>query len=187
MVTIGEIMTSDVATVEPEMTLREASEILGDAAVSGAPVTAGERVVGVLSSTDILEFQRSSPGVPAEREDQEEWGRWGTADVWEEDESEDPATYFADYWADVSADMRERFASVEGPEWNVLEEHVVAEVMTRRVVALPPDAGAHEAARLMTEHRIHRVLVLAEDRLQGIVTTADLVRAIAEGRLADGS
>jgi CBS domain-containing protein len=180
MPTIDTIMTREVATLQPEMSLREAVEVLEGAGASGAPVLAGEKIVGVASRTDILEFQGSHPGVPTRRDQQ---GEWGSADVWDQDAEEAPSAYFAEWWDDAGADVYERLADPESPEWDILEEHTVGEIMTRRIVALPPDSDVREASRLMSERRIHRVLVVRDERLEGIVTTMDVVRAVAEGRL----
>lgn len=185
MVRIGEIMTKDVATVEPAMSLREAMEVLADTGASGAPVVASGRVVGVISLTDILDVQSTTPGAPVQRDEQGQWGEWESADLWQEDLSEVPPTYFADYWDDAGADIRERFDQSESPEWDVMEEHTVGEAMTRQVVGLPPEATAREAARLLTANEIHRVLIMKNDRLEGILTTTDLVRALAEGRIGE--
>jgi CBS domain-containing protein len=52
------------------------------------------------------------------------------------------------------------------------------EAMTAPAVTIGPDRPAAEAARLMLEHRVNRLVVLDRDgRLAGIVTRADLVRA----------
>jgi CBS domain-containing protein len=48
-------------TLEPQMTLREAMEILTAREVSGAPVVSGQRVVGVISATDLLSFAAAPP------------------------------------------------------------------------------------------------------------------------------
>lgn len=61
---------------------------------------------------------------------------------------------------------------------------IVPDVMhTKTVVHLTGDASVREAARLMREHNIGAVLVMEEERLEGILTVADLTyRVIAEGR-----
>jgi CBS domain-containing protein len=55
----------------------------------------------------------------------------------------------------------------------------VVEVMTRSVVCVRPDASIEAAAALLHEHNIRRLPVVANGRLVGIVSRADLVRAIA--------
>ena len=53
----------------------------------------------------------------------------------------------------------------------------VAEIMTRDVVCVPPDASVREVARLMLEHRISGVPVVdAERRVLGVVSEGDLLR-----------
>jgi len=53
----------------------------------------------------------------------------------------------------------------------------VADIMTRDVVCVPPDASVRDAARLMLEHRISGVPVVdAERRVLGVVSEGDLLR-----------
>lgn len=179
--TLGDIMSREVITVHPEMTLREVMEVLTDRSVSGAPVVAADRVVGVISATDVLEFEVATPGVPTEREEPTEWGEW-EPETWEEG-AEPPAAYYSEMWSDAGAEVLERFQRIEGPEWDVLREHTVSEAMTRTLCALSPDTDVHVAAEYMLKAAIHRVLVVADARLVGIVTTTDIVRAVAERRL----
>lgn len=107
MVRVHDTMTLDVLTVSPEATLREAAGLLSDEHVSGAPVVAGSKVVGVVSTSDIIEFVADEPGVPTDRPRMVEPSEWPGADV------------------------EARIEATEGPEWNFLEEHTVSEVMTQ--------------------------------------------------------
>jgi signal-transduction protein with cAMP-binding, CBS, and nucleotidyltransferase domain len=73
---------------------------------------------------------------------------------------------------------------VSSPEWNALEEHDVAEVMTRMpLVTLAPDAEVSTAAALMSERGIHRILVTENDCLLGIVSALDIVAAAGRQQL----
>lgn len=56
MLKLRDIMTTDVATATPDMTLREAMSLLSDKHISGAPVVEGSKVVGVFSATDLLVY-----------------------------------------------------------------------------------------------------------------------------------
>jgi CBS domain-containing protein len=59
----------------------------------------------------------------------------------------------------------------------------IREVMTLDPKTVPATASVVEAARAMRENDIGDVIVLAEDRLYGILTDRDIVvRALAEGR-----
>jgi CBS domain-containing protein len=53
------------------------------------------------------------------------------------------------------------------------------DVMTTSVISIGEETEAGEIAPLLTTHRIKRVLVLCDGRIVGIVSRADLVRAIA--------
>lgn len=182
MATVSEIMTRDVTVVDPEDALRNALEIFRSEDMSGAPVARNEEVIGVVSVTDILEFEATNPGVPVARPRQTEWGEFEAPEVWEEGE-ESPSAFFVDYWSDVGAEITARFEEAEQPEWDLLENHIVGEVMTRTVVGLASDATLQEAAERMVEAEVQRILVLDDGELLGIVTATDLVRAVAEGRV----
>lgn len=66
MVKLRDIMTGDVVGFTPDTTLLEAIETLAERHISGAPVLSGNRLVGVLSATDILEFVASNPTMVAD-------------------------------------------------------------------------------------------------------------------------
>lgn len=180
MVEIRDIMSTDVLTLSPESTLREAAELLSSEHIGGAPVVAGREIVGVISSTDVLGFEASSPGSPTTREPSPEWNEPEEGQPGWPEEEENDALYFTEMWADSGVDVLERFSETDRPEWDVLEEHTVSEAMSRRVHALPPGTDVVEAARYLLEHDVHRVLVVQDDTLMGVVTSTDLVRAVAE-------
>lgn len=187
MLKLHDIMATDVVTVSPETTLRDAMDILSAHNVGGAPVVSGEKLVGVVTSSDLMAFLATLPGVPTERPPEGEWAPWEEAPTLEaevEKGDEGAAAFFSEMWDDAGADVTARMEAVRGPEWNVLDEHDVSEIMTRAPLAtLPPNAGADAAGELMKQKKIHRVLVTEGDRLVGIVTALDLARAAGEHRL----
>lgn len=63
--------------------------------------------------------------------------------------------------------------------WNLLAEHI----MTADVITTPPDTLLDDAAALMTERHIHRVVVAAVDaprQALGVCSMTDIVRTLAE-------
>lgn len=175
---VSDIMEPNPVTIDATMSLRQAVEVLQDAGIGGAPVVSGSRLVGVVSSTDILEFEASSPGIPPERSETLEWGDVGAAA--DEAEPEDLAVFFFDRWADSESDVWSRIAETDGPEWDRLEEHTVGEVMSRKLVTVSRDASLPEAARVMLRHRVHRVLVVEGEDLAGLMSSFDFVELLAE-------
>lgn len=55
----------------------------------------------------------------------------------------------------------------------------VEDVMTEKVVTVDQDTSLEEAATLLTEQRLSRAPVLSAGELVGILTKADIVRAIS--------
>jgi CBS domain-containing protein len=64
-----------------------------------------------------------------------------------------------------------------------LGEHTVSEAMTPSVCAVGPEDDLADVARYMVRRKIHRALVMEGERLVGILTTTDIVRAVAERRV----
>jgi CBS domain-containing protein len=173
-----DIMARDVLTLDPDQSLREAVNALSGREVSGAPVVSGGKLVGVISTSDILEFVASTPPVPDVQPDQTEWGEL-ELDEEQVQEDEGAPTFFTDLWSDVGADVLERFYEQGGPEWDLLAENTVESVMTRKPIVLPSDATVGSAARLLLDRGIHRVLIVDDGQLVGIVTSTDLLQTIA--------
>jgi CBS domain-containing protein len=185
MITVRDVMTADVLSVSPELTLRELLETLATRRLSGVPVLASGQVVGVVSGTDLLEFAWESPAVPTERPNVPELEEWQSPEEWEEG-AEPPGAFYHELWADVGADVLERFAEPASPEWDALAEHTVAEVMTRAPLrTVRAGAGLAAAARRMLRAGVHRLLVTEDGRLVGVLAMTDIVRAVAEHRLGD--
>ncbi len=62
---------------------------------------------------------------------------------------------------------------------NFLWHHIpVANVMTRDPISLSPDTPIAEAARLLVEHKIGGLPIVAGGRLVGIITTSDLLETL---------
>jgi CBS domain-containing protein len=189
MLRLRDIMTTDLVRVDPNLTIREAMDEFVAKRISGAPVVAGDEVIGVVSATDLLQFAAALPGVPTERElasdllderDDEE-----AEAMVPRDRSDDPSgMYFTDLWDDSGATVVERMAVPGTAEWNSLEEHTVSEAMTPAPVhALTPDTLVTVAADYMRSAKIHRVLVMTGQELIGVVTTSDITEAVADGKL----
>jgi len=170
---LSEIMSADVVTVGPQASLRELVGVLRDEKVSGVPVVSGGRVIGVVSATDLLDFEFEQPP-----EDATDWEGLGRAT---EEGGDEAVAYYGGSW-DASVDVLERIRMAE-PEWDRLMEHMVSEVMTPAIYSLPPSEDLRSVAKYMIRLNIHRVLVLDDDELIGIASAMDIVRAVAVGIL----
>ncbi len=92
-----------------------------------------------------------------------------------------PRGWFASLFADPGAEA-DRYARTHGA--------TAGDIMTQELVTVPEEATATQIAHMMEERHIRRVLVTTDGRLRGIVSRADLLRALvsppqAEGELSD--
>jgi CBS domain-containing protein len=150
-----DIMTREVFTVGPELSLIDLERDLAAHRVTGAPVVEHGKLVGIVSRSDVdrrLNRERShSAGM---------------------------ATFY------LTVDPGEEERPLPDPTQSALEElrHLrVRDVMTPTIVSVPPEAPIRDVARVMDEHRIHRLLVLDGGELRGLISALDLVRVLARG------
>ena len=78
------------------------------------------------------------------------------------------------WWLDMMVSNEERSR-------DFLKSHAVhvRDVMTRKVISVEEDTPASEIAGILEENRVKRVPVVRGDRLVGIVSRADIIRALA--------
>lgn len=71
---------------------------------------------------------------------------------------------------------------VREDEWsdvpNEVQDLTAADAMTRDLVTIGPDAPVTEVAQLMLKHHIHRVLVVDDSALLGVISSYDLMRVL---------
>ena len=76
---------------------------------------------------------------------------------------------------DLRATFIRQYAGEYAALWDRLQELCAADVMTPGTLSVHPDSPIGEVARLIRENRIHRILVVEDNRLAGILSTFDLV------------
>jgi len=59
-------------------------------------------------------------------------------------------------------------------------ETLVKEIMTTPVISIEPDWTADQCMALMTEKRVRHLPVIEQDRLVGVISIGDVVRAVVE-------
>jgi CBS domain-containing protein len=84
-------------------------------------------------------------------------------------EADKPTGWFASLFGNQERDA-EHYARTHGV--------TARDVMTAEVVAVDPDTLASQVAHLMEDRGIRRVLVTQDGRLKGLVSRADLLRAL---------
>jgi len=160
-VRVADVMQRALVTVAPDLPLHELQELLLRERISGVPVIERERVVGVVSRSNLLrqlEVERSQFATTA-------------------------AFYLEPF--DVETESESQRMQVPAAVAAHFEKLRVRDAMVRDVLSVSPGASLAEAAQLMVARRVHRVLVLEGGRLAGLVSALDLVGLVASGRLAE--
>jgi CBS domain-containing protein len=65
----------------------------------------------------------------------------------------------------------------------LFEGTVVRDLMTPHALTVSPDAEVREAAQQMLYADVHRLFVVDGERVVGVVSTTDIMRAVANGLL----
>jgi CBS domain-containing protein len=148
---VKDVLRRDMRSVQPETEVGEVARLLSDDALPSLPVVEDGRVVGVISQSDLLfqELQDEESVLP------HAFPLLGGMVFLEP----------VDRW-------REQFRRAFGV--------TVRDVMTTDPVTITEDETLHEAARRMVEHDATRLPVVnAQGGLVGVVSRADIVRALA--------
>jgi CBS domain-containing protein len=72
-------------------------------------------------------------------------------------------------------DIVRRIVAKRGPL-----DQKITEVMTKTVITVEPETSLKEAARVMSTNKIHRLPVLKQNKLVGIVAASDFVRNVGK-------
>jgi CBS domain-containing protein len=158
-----DLMQTKVITLPAGASIREAIETFEDERITGVPVVdSGGQVIGMLTARDVARAEHVHSGrIDSER------GDLTMASPREEAMEETPLG-------------EDAFYSREDYSTEVLGEETVGDWMRPGSIAVTPETSLRDVCRTMMSEGIHRVLVLRGQRLEGIVTTTDVVRYLAE-------
>jgi len=148
-----DVMTPDVITVDPDTSVQAVAKLLSERGISGVPVVdAADQLVGIVSEGDLLHRVETGTDRRPER-------LTGRRRSW---------------WLDTIAsddELARDYAKSHG--------RTAKDVMTRDVISVTDTTELADVAMLLATKRIKRVPVLRDGRLVGIVSRANLVRALA--------
>ena len=151
---VRDVMNVRPITVSAEANVSEAARLLRENKISGLPVLDGEKLVGIVSESDLLRLLSV--------EDKKEGGLWlpSPFEVFE--------VPFRDLvkWEQMQASLKD------------VTLKRVAGVMSRNLHEVGPDDSVEEAASIMTRHRINRLPVVKDGRMVGIVTRGDIISGL---------
>ena len=149
-----DLMTSDVLTVQADMPVSELATFLSSHEITGAPVENGDgRVVGVVSVVDIARTESEE----AER------------NVWEA-----ASNSYAHDWDRSLTDGEIRIDRLTSDRFRVRD------IMNPLIHAVEEETPVPEIAEKMLNLHLHRMLVVEDGRLEGIISTSDLIGLLIE-------
>ncbi len=149
------VMRKELQTVTPSMSVAELEACLVEHQVSGFPVVEHGKLVGVASRSDII--RTLSPD-------------WDITHLPLAGEDSGPLERL----------VGPRLVKSLGDRLRNLR---VRDIMTPEVVTVEPNDYLHDVAARMYRHRIHRVFVVQDEELLGIITPFDFVRLYAEDQI----
>ncbi len=150
---VRDVMNVRPVTIQAEAPVSDAARLLRENKISGMPVLDGEKLVGVVSESDLLRLLSV---------DDDEGGLWlpSPFEVFE--------IPFRDLvkWEKMHANLEE------------IPNKKVGNIMSLNLHEVGPDDSVEEAASIMTRHRINRLPVVEKGRLVGIVTRGDIISGL---------
>lgn len=158
--TAKDVMTHEVLAAQADWPLDRLAEFLIENDFSGAPVVDDVgALVGVVSLVDLVRHESLPETVP--------WTR-SLADYYRHDE--------------YKFNLENQYADEELALLRVDGDTTVrvGDVMSRRIYSVDPDTPVQAIADMMVRGRIHRVLVTCGDRVEGVVTTLDLLEVLRD-------
>jgi predicted transcriptional regulator len=149
---VKDLMNPDIMTVADEMTTDELARYLLEHEISGAPVVDGQgHLIGVVSMTDIGRTMAEPSDVESSRS--------------------------SGFYRDIAADY-----SLEEPGERYVDQRAVTvrDVMTPVIHQVPMTASVAQAARIMVDQHIHRLVVTQGKEPVGIITSMDVLKMVAD-------
>ena len=155
MKSVKDYMRKKIIMFKPNDSIFKVAKMLSKHHISGAPVVKGKKVVGIISETDIIKYMdlKMPDG---------------------EMTAEEPhlltiliLSLVKDHF-DFKKELQ-RIAQIK-----------VKDLMSKDIVSIEPGNNIVEAATLLEKNKIDRLPVLQKNKLVGIISRADLIRALIE-------
>lgn len=147
-------MNKEVISFKPADSIFTVAEKFYRHHISGAPVVDKEKVVGIISETDIIKFMRIS--IP------------------QTEPTAEPHLLTLILVGLVKGHLGLK------KELEKLSEIEVKDLMSDNVISITSDQPILEAATLITKHKVNRLPVIDDRKLVGIITRADLIKALID-------
>jgi len=154
MKTVKEFMNEKVICLSPDDTLFEAAKILSQLNIAGAPVVKKDKIVGIVSISDIIKFidiklgklpKIDTPGLST-------------------------LLLALVQMKKVHSDFQKELEKITATK--------IKHVMTKEVITISPSQTMIDVAELMEKHDVNRLPVVDDGKIVGIVARADIIKSL---------
>jgi CBS domain-containing protein len=154
MKTVREFMNKDVVYVSPDDTIFDVAKLLSQLNIAGAPVVEKEKIVGIISISDIIKFIDIKLGVLP---------KINTPGL-------SSLLLALVQMQKIHMDFKKEIEKIT--------KFKVKEVMSKNVITISPKMTLLEVAEIIEKHDFNRFPVVENGKLVGIVARADLIKAL---------
>ena len=151
---VKDVMNSDVISCRPDDEISNAAQLLKEHNISGLPVVAEGKVVGIVTEADILKLLK----VP------EHGGLWLPSPF---EVIEIPIRELIN-WEDTKHMLTD------------IGSKPIRDIMESEVYTISADSSIEDASSMMIKHKVNRLPVLDGEKLIGIITRGDIIRGLAD-------
>jgi len=185
MIAVKDIMQKHVVTVAPDTTARYLARLLADEEITGVPVVdANGQLVGVVSSTDLVRLAADETGIEVRPVDLERDVDPMLDPDAETADAEEPDPY--GFFLPEDSPFTPQRVLEQWPD-SEFDSVLVRDIMTPVSFSVSSDTTVPELCEFLVRGRIHRAVVVDDDRLLGIVTSGDVLRAVADQKVPIGA
>jgi len=154
MKTVKEFMNEEVVCLSPDDNIFDAAKLLSELNIAGAPVVKNDKIVGVISISDIIKFMDIKVGkLP---------------------KIELPGLT----WVVLAFLRMQKHRLDLKKELEESGKCKVKDVMTKEVITVSSSQTIIDVAELMEKHDVNRLPVVDDGKIVGIVARADIIKAL---------
>lgn len=153
---VKDYMKTKVRKVRPTYSIFKVAEMLSKYHISGAPVVRGEKVVGIITESDIIRFMKL------------DMSKTHSELVAEPHALSVLLLSLIKDHLDVKKHLEQ------------LSKIRVKDFMAKNIISVSPNESIIEAANLLEKHSIDRLPVIENGNLVGIISRCDLIRALID-------
>jgi len=147
-----DIMATKVVTISPDDTVSTLAKLLNENRITGVPVVENNKIVGVISGTDVIKRCDYVSKELARFEDEAEYDPF------------DGCIHVHRYYTEELFNMK------------------IRNLMSTPAYTMSPEDDIKDICKLMADKRVHRVTIAVDNEVVGLIATMDIVKLVAQGK-----